>query len=161
MEFNEEYFRQDIGAPMGSGPVPPNANIFVAKYIDPNLLEIAQQFLKDGMCPLSFLKRFLVDLFAIWSGTTKDLHKFFQEINKIHTNIKFTMKHTTPEYEALEDKCSCQPENTIPFLDTLCKIQNGKIITDLHKKTTDRNLYLLTNSIHPQNVLKASHTVWH
>ena len=37
MEFNEEYFRQDIGAPMGSGPVPPYANIFMAKYIDPKL----------------------------------------------------------------------------------------------------------------------------
>ena len=65
MEFNEEYFRQDIGAPMGSGPVPPYANIFIAKYVDPKLLEIAQQFMKDGMCPLSFLKSFFDDLFAI------------------------------------------------------------------------------------------------
>ena len=46
MEFNEEYFRQDIGAPMGSGPVPPYANIFMAKYIDPKLLETAQQFIQ-------------------------------------------------------------------------------------------------------------------
>ena len=81
MEFNEEYFRQDIGAPIGSRPVPPYANIFMAKKCVSKFTEIAQQFMKDGVCPLIFLKRFLDDLFAIWSGTTKYMHKFFQQIN--------------------------------------------------------------------------------
>ena len=38
---------------------------------------------------------------------------------------------------------------SIPFLDTSCKIIDGKIILDLHKKETDRNMYLLPSSCHP------------
>ena len=90
----------------------------MAKYMDPKLIELAKHYSKDWTCPISFLKRFLDDLFSIWSGTTKDLHKFLEEINKIHQNIKFTMKHTSLEYEAPEDRCSCQSEISIPFLNT-------------------------------------------
>ena len=155
MEFNEEYYKQDIGAPMGSRPVPPYANNFMAKFIDPKLLEIAKQFIKDGIFPIKLLKRFMDDLFLIWLGTTKRLHLFLKEINKIHPNIKFTMKHTSSRGETDEDKCSCDTEDSIPFLDTSVKIQNGKLIVDLFKKATDRNQYLLTNSIHPPECFKS------
>ena len=37
----------------------------------------------------------------------------------------------------------------IPFLDTLCTIKEGKIETDLYRKPTDKNQYLLTSSCHP------------
>ena len=43
------------------------------------------------------MKRFLDDIFLIFLGTTEKLHQFFKEINEIHPNIKFTMLHTTPE----------------------------------------------------------------
>ena len=38
------------------------------------------------------------------------------------------------------------------LLDTLCKLENGKIVTDLYRKETDRNQYLLTSSCHPAHV---------
>ena len=41
---------------------------------------------------------------------------------------------------------------SLPFLDTLCKLEDGKIITDLYRKETDRNQYLLTSSCHPAHV---------
>ena len=79
MEFNEEYYIQNIGAAMGSRPVPPYANNFMAKLIDPRFLEIAKKFIKDGVFPIKFLKRFLDDLFSIWLGTTKSLHIFLKK----------------------------------------------------------------------------------
>ena len=40
----------------------------------------------------------------------------------------------------------------IPFLDTQVEIKNNKIITDLYKKPTDRNMYLLPSSYHVASV---------
>ena len=76
MEFNSELYKQEIGAPMGSKPVPPYANTFVARKIDHNILKIAEKYSKDGKLPMEYLKRFLDDLFSIWNGTSKELHQF-------------------------------------------------------------------------------------
>ena len=52
------------------------------------------------------------------------------------------------------DPCDCPPKENIPFLDVLVSIRNGKIETDLSKKPTDRNQYLLPSSCHPFECLK-------
>ena len=96
------------------------------------------------------MKRFLDDIFLIFTGSIKNLHNFFNEVNEIHPNIKLTMSHTTPKSEeGQEASCSCNPTDSIPYLHTFCKIKNGKIITDLYQKPTDKNQYLLTSSCHP------------
>ena len=41
-EFHESYWKQDIGAAMGSKPVPHNANTFMAQ-IDKKILALAEQ----------------------------------------------------------------------------------------------------------------------
>ena len=46
-------------------------------------------------------------------GTTKDLHKFLNEINTIHPNIKFTLKHSTSNQKHPEDKCDCDQSSSI------------------------------------------------
>ena len=56
--------------------------------------------------------------------------------------------------ELLEDKCDCEPKVAIPFLDTLCYIKNAKIETDLFKKETDRNQYLLPSSCHSKQTTR-------
>ena len=154
LEFNAELYKQEIGAAMGSKPVPPYANIFMGKKIDPKILEIAAKFIKNGQVPMEYLKRFLDDYFSFWMGSSKDLHLFYEEINKIHQNIKFTIKHTYNNQEAPEDRCDCIPEKSIPFLDTNLTVINGKISVDLYRKPTDKNQYLLTNSIHPPDCIK-------
>ena len=63
------------------------------------------------------------------------------------------MKHTSPIYENPEDRCLCDQKASIPFLDTSFSFRNGKISVDLYRKPTDRNQYLLTNSIHPPDCL--------
>ena len=65
------------------------------------------------------------------------------------------MKHTSSRRETDEDKCSCETEDSILFLDTSVRIQNVKLIVDLLKKATDRNQYLLTNNIHPPECFKS------
>ena len=75
-------------------------------------------------------------------------------MNKIHPSIQFTLTHTENKSESLEDKCNCEPISAVPFLDTLCSIENTKIEVDLYRKESDRNQYLLLNSCHPRAVTR-------
>ena len=86
-EFNENTYRQRIGAAMGCRPIPPYADIFMARKIDPQFEILANKY-----GTLEFFKRFLDDLFSIFTGTTKELHKVIDELNEIHSTIQFTTK---------------------------------------------------------------------
>ena len=99
----------------------------------------------------TLLKRFLDDLFSLFFGTTKNLHKLLDKINFINPNIKFTMEHTSVDGESNEDNCDCPEKKALPFLDTLCFIENGRFETDLYRKPTDKNKYLLLDSCHPNS----------
>ena len=70
------------------------------------------------------------------------------------------MNHTSIIGEAPENKCDCEIKSAIPFLDTLCSIKNGKIDTDLYKKPTDRNQYLLPSSCHSKSMSEELSTSW-
>ena len=147
--FHDELWRQEIGCAMGTKPAPSYADIFMARKIDNRIISLAQKYSINNKSPLTIFKRFLDDIFSIFKGTTKDLHKLFDEMNKLHKSIKFTMNHSSPANEAEDDSCQCEKQSSIPFLDVSCSIQNGKIETDLHRKETDRNMYLLPTSCHP------------
>ena len=60
------------------------------------------------------------------------------------------MSHTSTISE--KEPCECPFQESISFLDTKCKIKEGKIVTDLYRKPTDRNQYLLTSSCSPATV---------
>ena len=145
--FEGSYYRQLIGAQMGGAPAPSYANIFVAENIDG---EIEKQAIKynSSVEALQLMKRFLDDIFALFCGSTKDLHKLLDDMNNINPTMKFTLSHTSIEGESKENKCDCDEQSKLPFLDTLCYIKNGQIETDLYRKETDRNQYLLPTSCH-------------
>ena len=153
LEFDKVKYQQQFGTSMGSKPAPAYANNFMAKKLDPKIQEILEKYTENGIIPLKFMKRFLDDIFLVFCGSVENLHQFFEEINKIHENIKFNMTHTTPQSCQPQPPCSCPPMDSIPFLDTSCKIKNGKIVTDLYRKPTDKNQYLLTSSCHPLECL--------
>ena len=94
------------------------------------------------------MKRFLDDIFKVFIGPVQDLHRIFDEINKIHPSFKFIMSHTSYISPNASSQCVCPCEESISFLDTFCKISEGQIILDLHKKNTDINMYL-PSSYHP------------
>ena len=87
-------------------------------------------------------KRSEDDIFSVFKGTTKDLHQLFDDLNRLHKSIKFTMNHSSPPNETEVDSCQCTKQSFIPFRDVSCSIQNGKI-------ETDRNMYRLPTSCHP------------
>ena len=124
------------------------------KKNDKLIRNIALRFSKTKTLSLLLFKRFLDDLFLIFIGSTKSLHIFYDAINNIHPNIKFTITHTSVPNEPINMKCDCEPRSNLPFLDTSREIRDGKIVTDLYRKPTDRNLYLLTSSCHPAECFK-------
>ena len=138
---------------MGSSPAPSYANMFMSRIIDKKIAELAQKYSEKNENPIQLLKRFLDDIFSIFVGTTEKLHQLFKDINNIHPNIQFTMEHTTPNSIFTEQNpCQCERRRSIPYLDTLCTIKEGKIITSLYRKPSDKNQYLLTSSCHPASV---------
>ena len=152
--FNDSLWRQEVGAAMGSKPVPSYADIFLAS-IDKEIKSIANRYNTGENEALLLLKRFLDDIFSIFNVTTKKLHELLEDINQINPSIKLTLTHTSVPGEAEKDKCDCKPKSAIPFLDTMCSIKNGRIYTDLYRKPTDRNQYLLPDSCHPKTTTKA------
>ena len=56
MEFNAEYYKQEIGAPMGQIQVPEHANNFMARKIDPKILALAIKYIRNKKVPMTFLK---------------------------------------------------------------------------------------------------------
>ena len=150
-EFNGEIFKQIIGAAMGSQPIPNYANIFMSRKIDIKIISIFEKYFTEEHISLKLFKRFLDDLFFIFKGSSKTLHKILDEINGIHPNIKLTMNHTSIDED---DPCDCPKKETIPFLDVSLSIKNGKIETDLYRKPTDRNQYLLPSSCHPSDCIR-------
>ena len=149
--FHDQLFRQDIGTAMGSPPAPDYANIFM-EPIDIKIEELAAQ--KRNLL-LLLLKRFLDDYFSLFKGSTKDIHKLFEEMNQMHPSIKFTMTHTSKLKESDTESCNCEKKFSIPFLDVLCSIKNGAIDTTLYRKETDKNMYLLPSSCHAKTVSKS------
>ena len=94
---------------------------------------------------------FLDDLMSIYIGSTKTLLILWEEMNQINPSITFTLQHTTIENENPGDRCECEAQNSVPFLDTSCSIKEGQIILDLYRKPTDRKTYLLPDSCHPHS----------
>ena len=71
------------------------------------------------------------DIFMIWTRSVQDLNtftSFLNLFNDIHPPMKFTCDYSfTP----------------IPFLDVSVSLHNGKIVTVLDTKPTDKHQYLL------------------
>ena len=99
---------------------------------------------------MKLFKRFLDDIISIWCESTHVPHKLFEAMNQLHPNIKFAMNQTTSETETETESCDCEKKTTIPFLDTALTIENSQIVTDLYKKPTYKNLYLLPNTKYNQ-----------
>ena len=151
-EFHDGMlWKQLIGVAMGIHPAPSYANIYLARRIDQKIIELGLKYGENNKSAFLLFKRFLDDLINIFKGTSKQLHKLFEEINNFHPTLKFTMCHTTPEEEAEEDRCDCEFTKSIPFLDTSLSIEDGKVEIDLYRKKTDRNQYLLPASCHPKS----------
>lgn len=73
----------------------------------------------------------------IWTGDIKNLEEFFQYLNSVDANLKFTMNFS---------------KERIHFLGTVVSIDSGILHSDLYIKETDRNTLLRYDSCHPPNM---------
>ena len=86
-----------------------------------------------------FYKMFIDDGFGIWTEGEKELKLFTQHANSIHPSIQVELRYDRKK---------------IGFLDTLVKLENGHLYTDLYVKPSDKQLYLNSSSNHPPNTKK-------
>jgi hypothetical protein len=135
--FDGKLFQQLLGVAMGTRSAPSIANIFMAFIED----QILQQAPGVNFIYKKFWKRFIDDIFLIWTGTEQELITFLEFINTLHPTIKFT---STYDFQS----------RTVPFLDTSIKIERGTITSDLYRKPTHSAQYLLPSSTHPPHCTK-------
>lgn len=104
---------------MGSPLAPVLANVFMRKFEENVLTNYS------GVLPL-FYRRYVDDSFLIFKRTT-EMIDFFEYMNSLHPNIKFTMEE--------ENNCF------LPFLDVKVTKVDGKFITSTYYKPTHTGLY--------------------
>ena len=118
-EFDRSIYQQVSSTVFGTKFAPPYACIFMNR-LENNILET--QTLK----PLVWL-RYIDDIFFIWTLSEEELKEFMRELNPFDTNIKFTYEYSGKR---------------VSFLDLQVDIVEGKLITSLFVKSTDRHQYL-------------------
>ena len=128
-EFNGEVKWQKSGTAIGTKFAPPYACIFID--------EVETEFLKSQeLQPILWL-RCIYDIFFIWAHGTQELNFFLNELNKFHSNLRFT-------YETSKER--------VNFLDLHVSIWNGAISTDMYIKPTDGHQCLNYKSSHPEHI---------
>ena len=111
---------------MGSPLSPIVANIFMEKF--------EEEALATAPHPPSLWKRYVDDTFVIQEEQYKN--EFFQHINSLDDNIKFTAETT-------------KADGSMPFLDTLVAPKSdGSLETTVYRKPTHTNQYLQWDSHH-------------
>ena len=122
LTFNGKHYLQILGTAIGTRMAPSYTNIFMGK-VESDLF---------GGSPTRpyFWRRFIDDVFFIWTEGEKSLLEFIERMNSFHNTIKFTVDW------------SYSPVN---FLDTSIVLNDGLITTDLYSKPTDKHHYYSTN----------------
>ena len=131
-EFNEKHYLQIKGTAMGTKMVPAYANLFMGK------IELKLQALTDK---IFVWKRFIDDIFIIWTGSQSELTEFLKKANEIHETIKFTFE---------------VDETSLTFLDTTVYkrptfTESNILDIRTHIKVTNKQLYVHATSYHPQS----------
>ena len=124
---------------MGTRVAPTFANLFMGS-LEHFILNVSGNRLVSRIYK-TFWKRFIDDIFLLWSGTESEFEEFMVFLNSCHSNIKFT---ATYDFKT----------KSVPFLDVLVTVKEGEIITDLYRKPSSTVQYLLPTSCHPGHITR-------
>lgn len=139
-KWNDTFFEQTSGSPMGSPLSPAVASIFM-EHLEEKILNSSQ------LKPKCWL-RYVDDVFVVWPHGRQTLDEFLEHANRQHRNIQFTME--------LEEN------NTLPFLDVLVEKRNGDIQFKVYRKPTHTDRYLhATSHHHPKQKRGLMNTLVH
>ena len=133
-QFNGENYLQIEGTAMGTPVAPTYANMFMGN-LEKRILSHANSIIFQRSW-----KRYIDDIFFLWSGSPRSLLKLQDTMNAMHPTIKFTFDSSN---------------ETTHFLDVTLTLNNGKITTDLYTKPTDTHAYLLPSSSHPKHTFRS------
>jgi hypothetical protein len=131
VHYRGEWYKSKEGAPTGNPELPPIANIFVKYVVDNKILP------HRDVVKLNYLdkrRRFLDDIWALWTGTGRLFTKFLTMFNEVGKGFGVTMK----------GECS----ESVVFLDVTTNITEGRLTTTMYVKPTDSCRYLNRRSFH-------------
>ena len=131
--FENKTYKQIHGTAMGTPMAPSIANLFMG-WLEKNMLSQSPVYIDEKVW-----KRFIDDIFLLWTGTEADLDRFLKYINTFHPTIKFTYTISNIQNH---------------YLDIVVKIVNNFLQTDLYTKSTDAHNYLHNTSCHPKHCLR-------
>ena len=128
------YYLQVIGIAMGTKAAVAIANIFMHYF------ETKHIYNNNDISKPHTYKRFIDDIFLIWTESRESLTHFIDSLNTVHHSIKFTASISDTQIE---------------FLDTKVLLINGILHTELYTKPTNAQAYLHRNSYHPNHIFKS------
>ena len=135
-EFNGQMYRQILGSQMGAPFSPQLSNLLVAKFEQ-------TLFSMNIKLPI-FWKRFLDDVFAIWTHSLEELKIFMSHLNSISPFIQFTLEHNPLSVDFLD---------VTVFKGPLFSLTH-KLSTKLFTKKTASLTLLNPQSHHPGSTFK-------
>ena len=152
--FDNSFWKQIYGLPMGDNPAPAVATIYVYLVIEKPVLENDFTYVSDEVCARlygnpGFLtvvnkiddwKRYLDDTYSEFNGSVEEAEKLMTYINQLHDTIKFP---------------DSQVSDTIDFLDFTISINNTsrRLEFELFVKPSNVGIFLSYDSAHPKSVL--------
>ena len=83
-EFNDRFYRQELGTAIGTKFAPASANLFMTG--------LEERLLKESVDTPIVWMRFIDDVFFIWTHGEEKLETFIKFLNSSHDTIKFTGK---------------------------------------------------------------------
>ena len=129
--FSNRHFIQTQGTAMGTKMAPSYACLFMG-VLEERIL---------GASPLQpkLWKRFIDDVFILWTHGREKWEEFLHHLNASHATIKFVASVS---------------DASVPFLDVLVGLNNGILDTDIYFKQTDSHNFLPYDSCHPTSTMK-------
>ena len=122
---------------MGTKMAPAYANLFMGE-LEPKLIKLNSK-------AILIWKRFIDDIFIVWTDTESALDTFIENINKVHHTIKFTHEQSTEELTFLDTTVYKGPK----FHET------GLLDVKTNIKPTNKQLYVHKTSYHPESCKNA------
>lgn len=148
--FDNKFYKQNFGTPMGSPCSPSLACIVLDRLLDHVIPTLPFN--------LPFLYKYVDDIITAIPSESSNI--ILEHFNSYHNSLQFTIE--------LENN------NSVPFLDTkVIRLDNQSIITDWYRKPTFSGRYINFYSSHPYNqkvntlaalknrILKISHPSFH
>ena len=128
VEYNNHLYHQLSGIAMGTNAAVSLANIYMGEIVDKFIAQQPQ---------VLYYKRYIDDLFILWTGSDHEWNRLSKLINKLDPNLHINF---------------CLPtQKPTPFLDLNIYYDkfNNRICTSVFQKELNKYMYLTTNSHHP------------